>query len=78
MSHPTPALPARYRDVTYVAAGAFGQVWRASLEGGGEAAVKVLAENLLGRPEAVWRFGAEHRRLAALGHPAFPKAIEEG
>lgn len=73
-----PALPPRYRDATYVAAGAFGQVWRAALEDGRPVAVKVLEASLVGDAEVVWRFGAEYRRLQALDHPAFPAAVEDG
>jgi tetratricopeptide (TPR) repeat protein len=78
MTAPLPALPPRYRDARYVAEGAFGQVYRATDEQGREVAIKTLAAPLVGKPEVVWRFTGEYRRLAALNHPAFPAAIEEG
>ena len=79
MTEPSaPELPSRYRDAVYVAAGAFGEVWRAELEDGPPVAVKVLARELVGDAEVVWRFGAEYRRLVALDHPAFPAAVEDG
>ncbi|MDB5097558.1 MAG: two component, sigma54 specific, transcriptional regulator, Fis family [Cyanobacteria bacterium RYN_339] len=78
MTPSLPALPPRYRDVRYVAEGAFGQVFRAVDDQGREVAIKTLAAALVGRPEVVWRFTGEYRRLAALHHPAFPAAIEEG
>jgi serine/threonine-protein kinase len=70
-------LPARYEAVAPLGQGAFGEVHSAVLAAR-PVAIKVLGEAWLGRPDVVWRFGAEYRRLAALSHPAFPAAVEEG
>ena len=77
MTMPLPPLPARYASVAFVAEGAFGQVYRATLDGR-SVAVKVLAPHWLGDAEAVWGFTAEARRLAGLGHPALPKLLDQG
>src|SRR5687768_11512923 len=73
-----PALPDHLRTPEAIGAGAFGRVYRAYDADGRPLAVKVLARELCDRPEAVWQFTGEYRRLARLDHPAFPAAVEEG
>jgi hypothetical protein len=71
-------LPSSYHDVAPLGEGAFGLVYRAVDAEGRAVAVKVLASRLAGRPEVLWQFAGEYRRLARLAHPAFPRAYEEG
>lgn len=77
MTPSQPQLPARYGSPTFLAEGAFGRVYRAELPEG-PVAVKILAPQWLGDPEAIWAFGAEARRLAGLAHPAFPALVDQG
>src|SRR4051812_11602503 len=72
------ALPAGYADPRLAGEGTFGRVYRARDAQGRDVAVKVLAPALVADPSARWQFHSEFRRLARLGHPAFPRAHEEG
>ena len=67
------------RPLSLLGEGALGRVWRAAPEGDGpDVALKVLRA---GRAAEGWRLKAEHRALAALDHPGFPRAVglwEEG
>ncbi|MDB5100529.1 MAG: putative protein kinase, partial [Cyanobacteria bacterium RYN_339] len=71
-------LPASYTDLAPIARGAFGEVWRARHEAFGPVAVKLLAPDQGGDPEAAWRFGQEFRRLQGLAVPHVPRAHEAG
>ncbi|MDB5096684.1 MAG: serine/threonine protein kinase, partial [Cyanobacteria bacterium RYN_339] len=71
-------FPVGYPDVRPLGRGAFGEVYAAVDARGRAAALKVMAPEAAARPEAVWQFLGEYRRLARLDHPAFPAAFEEG
>lgn len=73
-----PLLPPSFSQVSFLANGAFGEVYRAKLADGRTAAVKVLSPDRACDPEAVWLFLGEFRRLQGLDHPAYPKTIDEG
>lgn len=71
-------LPAGWRDVVPLGAGAFGRVYRAVDPQGAPVAVKVLAQALAADPDAGWRFAAEYRLLGRFDHPGLPRARGEG
>ena len=65
-------------DVSLLGEGAFGRVYRARDAAGRQLAIKVLLERHAARPEVLWQFDSEYRRLARLAHEAFPRVYEEG
>ena len=71
-------VPARFANARLLGEGAFGRVYGADAPDGRAIALKVMAPEAAARPEALWQFGSEYRKLARLGHAAFPAAVEEG
>ncbi|HEY9245088.1 MAG TPA: serine/threonine-protein kinase, partial [Streptosporangiaceae bacterium] len=79
MSTPGMLLAGRYRLDSRVAAGAVGEVWRATdLVLSRPVAVKRLRDGYAGQPEAMARFRAEARHAGALSHPGIAQVYDYG
>jgi eukaryotic-like serine/threonine-protein kinase len=79
MSTPGIILAGRYRLEGPIAAGAVGEVWRATdLVLSRPVAVKRLRDGYAGQPEAMERFRAEARHAGALSHPGIAQVYDYG
>lgn len=79
MSTPVSLLAGRYRLDSWIAAGAAGEVWRATdLVLSRPVAVKRLRDGYAGQPEAMARFRAEARHAGALSHPGIAQVYDYG
>jgi eukaryotic-like serine/threonine-protein kinase len=79
MSTPGITLAGRYRLEGWIAAGAVGEVWRATdLVLSRPVAVKRLRDGYAGQPEAMERFRAEARHAGALSHPGIAQVYDYG
>jgi eukaryotic-like serine/threonine-protein kinase len=79
MSGPGITLAGRYQLEAWIAAGAVGEVWRATdLVLSRPVAVKRLRDGYAGQPEAMERFRAEARHAGALSHPAIAQVYDYG
>ncbi len=72
-------LAGRYQLDGWIAAGAVGEVWRATdLVLSRPVAVKRLRDGYAGQPEAMARFRAEARHAGALSHPGIAQVYDYG
>src|SRR5256886_13975427 len=72
-------LADRYRLESQIAAGAVGQVWRATdLVLGRPVAVKLLRAEYTQHPEILARFRAEARHAGSLSHPGIAQVYDYG
>jgi hypothetical protein len=72
-------LAGRYQLAGRIAAGAVGEVWRATdLVLSRPVAVKRLRDGYAGQPEAMERFRAEARHAGALSHPGIAQVYDYG
>jgi serine/threonine-protein kinase len=72
-------LAGRYRLETHIAAGAVGEVWRATdLVLGRPVAVKLLRAEYTQHPEILARFRAEARHAGSLSHPGIAQVYDYG
>jgi hypothetical protein len=79
MSTPGILLADRYQLDGWIAAGAVGEVWRATdLVLSRPVAVKRLRDGYAGQPEAMARFRAEARHAGALSHPGIAQVYDYG
>jgi eukaryotic-like serine/threonine-protein kinase len=79
MSTPGILLAGRYQLEGRIAAGAAGEVWRATdLVLSRPVAVKRLRDGYAGQPEAMDRFRAEARHAGALSHPGIAQVYDYG
>jgi tRNA A-37 threonylcarbamoyl transferase component Bud32 len=79
MSTPGITLAGRYQLEGRIAAGAVGEVWRATdLVLSRPVAVKRLRDGYAGQPEAMERFRAEARHAGALSHPGIAQVYDYG
>ena len=79
MSSPGITLAGRYQLEAWLAAGAVGEVWRATdLVLSRPVAVKRLRDGYAGQPEAMERFRAEARHAGALSHPGIAQVYDYG
>ena len=79
MSTPGITLAGRYQLESWIAAGAVGEVWRATdLVLSRPVAVKRLRDGYAGQPEAMERFRAEARHAGALSHPGIAQVYDYG
>ncbi len=79
MSTPGITLAGRYQLEGWIAAGAVGEVWRATdLVLSRPVAVKRLRDGYAGQPEAMERFRAEARHAGALSHPGIAQVYDYG
>ena len=79
MSTPGIILAGRYQLAGPIAAGAVGEVWRATdLVLSRPVAVKRLRAGYAGQPEAMERFRAEARHAGALSHPGIAQVYDYG
>ena len=79
MSTPGILLAGRYQLDGWIAAGAVGEVWRATdLVLSRPVAVKRLRDGYAGQPEAMARFRAEARHAGALSHPGIAQVYDYG
>jgi serine/threonine-protein kinase len=79
MSTPGILLGGRYQLDGRIAAGAAGEVWRATdLVLSRPVAVKRLRDGYAGQPEAMERFRAEARHAGALSHPGIAQVYDYG
>ena len=79
MTHTSLVVASRYRLDGRIAAGAVGEVWRASdLVLGRLVAVKLLRPEYAQHPETLARFEAEARHAASLTHPNIAQVYDYG